>query len=53
MLHRTAPKGQSPANWTCLSCIEKTEPELADNIKDDWIENPILKDLENGLINKR
>lgn len=35
MLHRTAPLGQSPADWMCLSCIEKHEPELSKNIKSD------------------
>lgn len=47
ILHRTAPKGESPANWMCISCIENTEPELSRNIKEDMLESPIFKDLEN------
>jgi len=35
MLHRTKPKGQMNAGWMCLPCIEKDEPELAKNIKQD------------------
>lgn len=35
MLHRTAPKGVSPAQWMCMPCIEEQEPELANNIKSD------------------
>ena len=35
MLHRTAPMGVTPANWMCMPCIEKYEPELAKNIKTD------------------
>lgn len=35
MLHRTAPLGETPANWMCMPCIEKHEPELAKNIKTD------------------
>jgi len=46
MLHRTGEIGSVHANWTCLPCIELTEPELADNIKDDYLANPIMKDLE-------
>lgn len=34
MLHRTTPKGQDP-DWMCMPCIEKHEPELAKNIKQD------------------
>lgn len=45
MLHRTAPKGQVPANWTCLPCIKKSEPELGNNIQEDIDENPIYNDL--------
>ncbi len=51
MLHRTSPKGIAEKNWMCLPCIEKQEPELAKNIKEDFIESPILKDLEDILIN--
>lgn len=35
ILHRTNPKGQINAGWTCMPCIEKTELELAKNIKQD------------------
>ena len=49
MLHRTKPKGQSDGGWTCLPCIQKTEPELAENVKQDYVENPILGDLETIL----
>lgn len=35
MLHRTAPLGETPSNWMCMSCIKKHEPELAKNIKTD------------------
>ena len=34
MLHRTNPLGEEP-NWMCMPCIEKYEPELANNIKND------------------
>lgn len=44
MLHRTAPMGQSPANWMCMPCIERIEPELASNIKTDDV---ILTDFNN------
>lgn len=37
VLHRTNPKGQIPARWTCMPCIEKHEPELAKNIKQDFL----------------
>lgn len=37
ILHRTNPKGQMPAGWTCLPCIEKKEPELAKNIKQELL----------------
>lgn len=52
MLHRTGEIGSVHANWMCLPCIERNEPELADNIKDDFIENPIMKDLEDIIYNK-
>jgi hypothetical protein len=42
MLHRTAPKGQIPADWMCMPCIQKHEPELAKNIKKD---DKVLTDL--------
>lgn len=35
ILHRTSPIGETPANWMCMKCIEKNEPELAKNLKDD------------------
>lgn len=34
MLHRTSPIGKS-ANWMCMPCIEKYEPELAKDLKQD------------------
>lgn len=46
MLHRTAPKGISPADWMCMPCIKKNEPELAKNIVEDYKETPIMGDLE-------
>jgi hypothetical protein len=44
MLHRTAQKGQIPADWMCMQCIQKHEPELAKNIKKD---DQVLTDLNN------
>lgn len=44
-LHRTAPLGQSPANWTCTDCLKKHEPELLSNIEDDKDLIQLLKDL--------
>lgn len=52
MLHRTAPLGVTPANWMCLPCIETTEPELANNIKqDDDIK--LLDIIEDEFCNQR
>lgn len=45
MLHRTAPKGVSPADWMCMPCIKSDEPELAKNIMDDYKSEPIIGDL--------
>lgn len=45
MLHRTKPKGQPDGGWMCLEWIEKTEPELGNNIKLDQ-GFPWMKDLE-------
>lgn len=47
MLHRTNPKGESPAGWMCLNCIHKYEPELAKNIEADLNNEPIFKTLSN------
>lgn len=33
-LSRTGPFGEDP-EWMCMLCIEKHEPELANNIKED------------------
>lgn len=33
-LSRTGPFGEDP-EWMCMPCIEKHEPELAKNIKED------------------
>lgn len=37
ILHRTNPKGQINAGWTCIKCIERDEPELAKNIKQELL----------------
>lgn len=52
MLHRTNPLGQTNAGWMCMDCIEKLHPELAKNIKTET-DYPILKDLENIILNKK
>jgi hypothetical protein len=43
-LQRTQPKEQPNAGWACMPCIEKQEPELANNIKEE--QSDIEKDLE-------
>jgi hypothetical protein len=48
MLHRTNPKGQIDAGWMCMPCIEKQEPELANNIKKDDDIN-LLNIIENEV----
>jgi hypothetical protein len=35
ILHRTKPKGQMDAGWTCEPCIKNSEPELYANILED------------------
>jgi hypothetical protein len=50
MLHRTQPLGQN-AEWMCIDCIEKYEPELAKNIKGDK-DYFVLLDVEKAVHNK-
>lgn len=50
MLHRTNPLGVIPADWMCIDCIEKEEPELYKNIKSDDYQT--LKDIEWACFNK-
>lgn len=53
MLHRTKPMGQSGMGLMCLPCIEKLHPELAKNIQEDMVNEPILKDLEDIFYPKK
>lgn len=46
MLHRTKPKGQPDMGLMCFPCIKNLHPELAANIKQDFVEEPVLGDLE-------
>lgn len=41
MLHRINEKGINSINW-CIRCINKYEPELANNIKEDFSEIMIV-----------
>lgn len=34
-LHRTRPTGQPDAGWMCEECLNKNEPELHNNLKED------------------
>ena len=49
MLHRTNPKGQKDAGWMCMPCIEKHEPELAKNLKEDS-DFKVVEDIEKIII---
>lgn len=52
MLHRTNPKGQPDAGWMCEQCMEKKEPELANNMKaDEGYE--VAKAVESIVLNDR
>ena len=50
MLYRTNPLGNIYAGWMCMDCIEKYEPELAKNIRDDK-DFKVLKDIEKAVKN--
>lgn len=52
MLHRTKPKGQPDGGWMCEDCMQKVEPELANNLKTDDDYN-VVKAIENIVINDR
>ena len=43
-LFRTSPKGEMDPDMMCISCIEKTEPELAKNTREDF--GKITDDLQ-------
>lgn len=47
ILHRTKSKGQLDAGWMCEPCIQKTEPELYDNIQEE--NTGIINDLKDIL----
>lgn len=49
ILHRTNVKGQSNAGWTCMPCIEKHEPELANNIKHELTHSAMTAEQKKKL----
>lgn len=43
-LSRTGPFGEDP-EWMCMPCIEKHEPELAKNIKEERLKDEAFGSL--------